>query len=83
MDKPLKMKLARVELLVAVPMPDGTPNKDSLVPLETTAGVLEVKPLGPENMRFPGFSVRSSRTGHEVHVPPHLVKAVYYTPDNS
>lgn len=79
--KTTKLKVVRVELTARVPMPDGTPDKDSLVPLETLAGVLEIRPSN-DTMKFPGWIVRNPRNGHEVHVPPHMVKAVVYVPES-
>lgn len=81
--KPSKMRLTRVELISKVTV-DGL-SVDILLPGDSQTGGLEITPLaeaaGLEGQHFPGYRVRSPRTGNETHLYPANIKAVLFVPE--
>jgi hypothetical protein len=78
-----KMRVARVELLAPVIM-DGM-SCSVIIPNDANNGDFEVVPLaeaaGLEGQNFPGYRIRSRRTGQETVIYPYAVRAVVSYPE--
>lgn len=87
-EKSKKMRLACIELHNQINnMPDGGPAMASVYPGDKNTGGYEVEVLpeaaGLEAQNFPGFIVRSPRTGKELRIYPSAVKCVTWVVDDA